>query len=219
MHGVTAAQLVFWIAAGALTALAVTLLLRPLVPASGAAARRAALVVMGVVPLATLGLYLTLGRPALTQWRTRQQLPPFIAASVEKMTREAHDNPTDIQAWILLGDVYGKIRRYGEAADAYGRAANLDDRVPAYKAMVGQVLVMQNGGAVGPDARAWFDRAKDDPTSRYYLALEKSQQGDWKGALADWQALAATAPPEIRTAIAARVTEANRALGLDEHPR
>jgi cytochrome c-type biogenesis protein CcmH len=201
----------FWIVAALLTALTVFFLLRPI------ADKRSALALTCLVPCSALALYAWLGRPDLTQWRTQPQLPPFIAASVDHLIQDTRDHPTDVQAWILLGDVYAKIRRYGDAATAYRQAALLDPSTPVYNAMVGQALVMQDGGAVGQDALMWFAKARQDPTARYYQALAKSQAGDWKGALAEWEKLAQENPEGMGDAIAARIADAHAALGMDRH--
>ena len=213
-------QVVFWILAGLMTAGSVLLLVRPLVAGKADDADKglATLIIWGV-PLLTLGLYAALGHPDLTAWRTQPGLPPFIAASVTKLTADVKQNPTDLQGWLLLGDVYAKIRRYDEAAAAYRRAAELDPATPSYAALVGQMLVRRNGDAVGADAVVWFAKARDEPLSRYYVALAMAQAGNWDDALARWQALKQVLPNDAQwqATLDARIADARRALGLERH--
>ncbi len=217
MHSANLSQIVFWTVAGTMTAASVILLLRPVLKAGvSSETRRVAGVLTALVPAVSLALYFQLGRPDLVEWRTRPVLPPTIAASVDKLTADVRQNPDDIQAWLLLGEVYDKVQRYGEAAAAYRRAAELDPATPAYKALLGQALVKRDGDAVRPEALVWFSRARDEPLSRYYLALGVAQKGNWKEALTAWQALEAGVPPDApaRPAIEARIADARRALGL-----
>jgi cytochrome c-type biogenesis protein CcmH len=99
----------------------------------------------------------------------------------------------------MLGWSYLQTARYADAASAYGRAVALDPK-PLYLSAQGEALVQAADGQVTPDARRLFHKAAAaDPTdarSRYYLALEKDQKGDHKGAVADWIALLKSAPPD-----------------------
>ena len=203
----------FWIFAGALTALCTALLVREVAPQ-----RRLGIALTVLIPLAALGLYLGLGRPELTQWRTRPVLPPFIAGAVDKLKADVAANPQDKQAWLLLGDVYRKVDHYQDAAAAYRQALAIDPKDPVLSASLGEMLVKEDGGKVGPEARALFVAAPQQPASRYYLALAEAQAADWPDALKDWQALAASTPANApwQGPTATRIAEAQRALGLDE---
>jgi cytochrome c-type biogenesis protein CcmH len=81
--------------------------------------------------------------------------------------------------------------------------------------------VLAAGGAVTPAARGAFEAGLTDPESRprsrYYLALAQLQQGDAKGALDAWRALAAEAPADAEwlPMVRQRIAQAANALGLD----
>jgi cytochrome c-type biogenesis protein CcmH len=203
----------FWIVAGALTALCTALVARAVMPR-----RRLSYALTVLIPLTALGLYLGLGRPELTAWHTRPALPPVIAGAVKKLQAGLAADPKDKEAWILLGDVYRKVDRTAEAADAYGHALALDPADPALKAALAEMMVKAAGGRVEAGARDLFAQAPDQPAARYYLALAEAQGADWPDALKDWQALAASSPPDApwQDSTAARIAEARRALGLDE---
>jgi cytochrome c-type biogenesis protein CcmH len=138
---------------------------------------------------------------------------------VEKLKRDTKDHPSDVQAWILLGGVYDKIRHYAEAADAYRHALALDPGNTELKAALGVALVAQDGGAVEGQALELFKESPREPSSRYHLALAQSQAGDWQDALTAWQALAADGPANAPwlPATQTRIADARRALGLDTH--
>jgi cytochrome c-type biogenesis protein CcmH len=108
--------------------------------------------------------------------------------------------PDDPEGWRMLGWAYLQAGRSGEAAHAYGRAAALDPRNAEYSSAEGEATVLAAGGEVTPAALAAFERAVSadpkDPRALYYLALAKDQKGDTDGAMRDWTALLASAPPD-----------------------
>jgi cytochrome c-type biogenesis protein CcmH len=65
-------------------------------------------------------------------------------------------------------------------------------------AMLGEVLVIQAGGTVTPDARALFQRAlsadRAQAAARYYLARARIADGDVAGGLTQWRGLLASLP-------------------------
>jgi cytochrome c-type biogenesis protein CcmH len=96
----------------------------------------------------------------------------------------------------------------------------LDPKNNEYLSAEGEAMA-QADGQVSPDAAAIFRRAQAadpaDPRARYFLAMFKDQQGDHKGAMADWIALLKSAPADAPWAGQVRSLVENKAReqGLD----
>jgi cytochrome c-type biogenesis protein CcmH len=177
--------------------------------------------VAAVVALGATGLYLGIGRPDLAA--APAAAPPGaatdaahpggdVAAMVAQLEARMKAAPGDPQGWRLLGWSYMQLRRYSEAATAYGRAAALDPASAEYPSARGEALTQAAGGQVTAQAQAAFAAAlaRDgvDPRARYFLAMARDQRGDHAGAMADWIALLKSAPPDAPwTADVRRVVE------------
>lgn len=124
--------------------------------------------------------------------------PNAVIASLEERTRK---DPSDVEAWQLLGWSYFENGRYGDSANAYGKATELEPSRAIYWSSLGESLVMSDETNPMPDkAKAAFDRAialdPKDPRSRYFLAVSKDLGGDHQGAIDDWLALLKDTPKD-----------------------
>ncbi|HEY3950672.1 c-type cytochrome biogenesis protein CcmI [Phenylobacterium sp.] len=168
-----------------------------------------ALGLVAVVVLAATGLYLKLGQPTAASSPTLAQgqgaLPPGhpgadTSAMIGQLEAKMKAQPNDPEGWRMLGWSYLQVGRNAEAASAYGRAADLDPHNAEYRSAEGEATVLAAGGQITPQAEEAFRKAVSldpaDPRARYYLAVEKDQKGDAKGAMDDWIALLKTAPPD-----------------------
>ena len=170
-----------------------------------------ALGLVAIVVLGAAGLYLKFGRPDLpgatgvTVAPANASADPThpgggdVAGMIGQLEAKLKQSPNDPEGWRMLGWSYVQTARYADAAAAYGRAAALDPKAE-YLSAQGEALVQAANGQVTPDARAAFHKAvaadPSDPRARYFLAVDKDQQGDHKGAMADWIALLKSAPPD-----------------------
>ena len=124
--------------------------------------------------------------------------PDAVIASLEERTRK---DPTDVEAWQLLGWSYFENGRYLDSANAYGKATKLEPDRAVYWSSLGESLVMADERNPMPKAaKAAFDKAiildPKDPRSRYFLAVSKDLDGDHKGAINDWLALLKDTPKD-----------------------
>ncbi|HEX4180275.1 MAG TPA: c-type cytochrome biogenesis protein CcmI [Caulobacteraceae bacterium] len=173
-----------------------------------------ALGMIAIVVLGGTGLYLKFGRPNMPSDQGVTVAPAAAGgaasdpahpgggdtvAMIGQLEAKLKASPNDPEGWRMLGWSYVQTGRYADAANAYGRAASLDPKAEFFSAQ-GEALVQAASGQVTGDARAAFKKAvaadPTDPRARYFLAVDKDQQGDHKGAMADWIALLKSAPPD-----------------------
>lgn len=160
----------------------------------------------GGIALSAVALYALMGRPDLGAERgdpqprqaAQVEVPPEVMAQVRELEARLQANPTDAEGWRVLGAAYQAMRRFSDAAAAYGRAVENAPQGPGYQSAYGEALTQVAEGSVTPRARAAFQAAvrldPQDARARYFLGLAKSQEGDTRGALNDWLALLRTAP-------------------------
>ena len=174
----------------------------PAAPPRGWRGRLVAAVAIVAVPVATVALYVALGAPTTPdEPLAARRAAPADGQSVEALVArvEAHlaDNPDDGQGWAVLGPVYLRVGRAGDAAAAYRNAIRLAGPTASLEAGLGEALTMVAGGVVTAEARAAFaEAARLDPAAlrpRFYLALALTQEGRRDAAIAAWRALLAEA--------------------------
>ncbi len=164
-----------------------------------------------VVAIPSVGLYAFVGRPDLAAVRAPGNNTPAaqggdgaqapsmaqMIADLEVKTKQA---PNDADAWQTLGWAYMHISRFDDAVGAYKHAVSLDPSNSESLSALTEATVQANGGKISPAAVAGFRRVTAatpiDPRARFYLALYKDQQGDHRGAVADWVKLLKEAPAD-----------------------
>lgn len=174
-----------------------------------------ALGMVAIVVLGATGLYVKFGRPDIPSGGGGQGVAVAPAgastddpahpgggdtsAMIGQLEAKLKASPNDPEGWRMLGWSYVQTGRFADAASAYGRAVALDPKAE-YLSAEGEALVQAANGQVTGDASAAFKKAvaadPTDPRARYFLAVDKDQQGDHKGAMADWIALVKSAPPD-----------------------
>ncbi|MGJ5073476.1 c-type cytochrome biogenesis protein CcmI [Bradyrhizobium oligotrophicum] len=125
-------------------------------------------------------------------------LPP-VEEMIQRVQTRLERNPRDPDGWRLLGWSLFNIERFAEAAQAYARAMELRPSLAEYRSARGEALVRAADGTVNSEARADFDEAlKLDPKdarARFFIGVVKEQEGDKRGAMADWTAIVSEADP------------------------
>jgi len=131
------------------------------------------------VAIGAVGVYLTTGSPGLADqpfsarladWKANPGAAPpaALAAMLEAVANERPDDVTPLRKLAALdlglGDADG-------AAHALRRAMMIAPSDAGLPAMLGEIKVLQGGGAISPDARALFERSLSDdpnePAARY----------------------------------------------------
>ncbi len=187
----------------------------PEAPAAQAPPKRmplVAIVITVAVPAIALPLYLTLGSPdyadqPLASRGGEVQRAREVNSLTSQLEAKLKAGKGDATGWIMLGRIKSEFGDFAAAVDAYSHAAALltaaNQPIPAdLHVAIGETEVGQAQGQVTPRAQDEFRAAlvldPKQPSARYYLALAKMNAGDATGALADFKALLADAPPDAQ---------------------
>lgn len=186
------------------------------------AGRRAALVLLFVLPLAAAGGYALLGNPrALDPLQRQARLAPQqIEEMVNGLVEKLRKNPDDSQGWAMLARSYKVMERFPEAADAYAHAAALIDHDAALLADYAEVLSRTNGGSLQGKPTELLERAlKIDANEAQALLLAGAAAGerqDFSAAADYWTRLLAQVEPgsEAARALTAAIARARAAAAI-----
>jgi cytochrome c-type biogenesis protein CcmH len=174
----------------------------------------------------SLALYLGLGSPGAANFGAGGMMAggghpdAEFPQLVQQLQAKLKENPRDIEGWLLLARSLRAIDKLPEAAEAYMRALALSGGQPEIASAYGELMIEIAQGTVTPEALALFNQAlarlPSDPRARFYVALSKAQNGDAKGAIADWSALLKDAPPDAPyiQAVREEIADASKSAGL-----
>ncbi|UUX51443.1 c-type cytochrome biogenesis protein CcmI [Nisaea acidiphila] len=146
---------------------------------------------------------------------------PGVSDMVSGLEEKLKANPQDADGWALLGRSYMVTERYRDAVSAYGKAIELVPDNLQLRAARGEALVLAADGMVPPgavdDFRAVNLAQPEEPRSRYYLGLARSQAADLVGALKWWIALEADTPPGApwEALVTQRIDDVGTEAGID----
>lgn len=172
--------------------------------------KRAAMAVLAVVPLLSLGIYLSIGNPQSPDAPlgprlsgSLEDLPPgAVMAKLEQRLRAA---PDDATGWLLMARLRMTVEDYAKAADAWQRL--LDIERDNGEAMVGlaQALIEQDGGIVSAAAVGLLDTAlaqePDNFAARFWRAEAHDQLGERAEAKKLWRQMRAGLPDNMPLAL------------------
>jgi cytochrome c-type biogenesis protein CcmH len=186
------------------------------------AGRLALWTVAATVPALALVLYFLVGNPAAVDRAAALQASAAqVEAMVERLAARLRENPEDVDGWKMLGRSYAVMGRYGEAADAYARAAMRAPRDADLLADFADVLAMARGQSLQGEPEKLVLRALElDPANLKALALAGTaafERKDYAGAAAQWERMLShvQADSEDARSIRQNVAEA-RALANDK---
>lgn len=169
--------------------------------------RRLVLIVAGLTPLAAVALYFAVGSPGLADQPFRQRVAAWRAADPAALTAPQmavvlqtliDERGPDPEAYGFLAQARMASDDPAGAARALRRAIELaPDRADLWEGL-GEVLVMEAGGPVTPQAqRAFQEAVKRDPkavSARFHLARAQVEGAEREAGLAAWRTLAAELP-------------------------
>jgi cytochrome c-type biogenesis protein CcmH len=118
--------------------------------------------------------------------------------AVNKLAEKMANDPKNGEGWLLLARTYGQLQRFGEAADAYAKAAALLPPDASLFADWVDVYVMAHDRKWDNESRQILKRAlAADGKHLKSLALagnEAYDRGDYKAAVDFWKQMKAIAP-------------------------
>ena len=182
--------------------------------------QRSVVAVSAIVVLGSVGLYAANGSPELpgvpfvqraTATAATQKTAPAqvaanqtggqqhdIATMIKGLAAKLKADPNNLEGWRMLGWSYYNTNQFKEAAQAYARAIELKKDDAQLKSAYGEALVRANDGVVTAEARDAFSATlklkPEDARARFFIGLEKQQNGDPKAAITDWVDMLKTAP-------------------------
>jgi cytochrome c-type biogenesis protein CcmH len=174
------------------------------------AGKRSAILAGIGVPLAALGISLAVGSPAAVSVLpghgdvTEEQ----IEIMVSRLAARLRENPDDAEGWKMLGRSYAVLGRFGEAVDAYSKAALRAPRDAQLLADFADALAMARGRSLQGEPEKLVQRALEiEPGNLKALALAGTAAFERKAyaAAADyWQRMLPLVPPASEDALAIR---------------
>jgi cytochrome c-type biogenesis protein CcmH len=167
--------------------------------------RSAALAALILLPVGAASLYLWLGSPELQglplagRLEAQTERQP-IAELVARVEAHLEQSPEDGRGWEVIGPVYMRLGRYGDAVTARRNTLRLLGPTATREADLGEALTGQANGLVTAEAKQAFDRAvvldPNDFRARYFEGLAAEQDGRPKDAAEMWRKLLAGAPAD-----------------------
>lgn len=205
----------------------------PALPAASQAARRSAIALGLLLPLASVLTYLALGAPgtlappappiAPAAGEARHSLTPEqIQARVAALSERLKAEPGNAEGWVMLGRSYVVLGRYRDAATAWRRAADLAPGNATLLADLADVTAMAQGKRLAGEPSRLIQQALDaDPRHVKALALAGSaafEARDHAAARGYWERVLALVPADSDIARSmqgsiAQATKLEAALG------
>lgn len=199
----------------------------PALPTAPRAARRSAIALGLMLPLASVLTYLALGAPgslvpvtppaAPAPGEARHSLTPEqIQARVAALSERLKAEPGNAEGWVMLGRSYVVLGRYRDAATAWRRAAELLPRNAALLADLADVTAMAQGKRLAGEPVRLIQQALDaDPRHVKALALAGSaafEARDPAAARGYWERVLALVPPDsdIARSVQGSIAQATR---------
>lgn len=218
-------KLAFFLIAAAMIAAALLLLLWPLMRHGRQQGRSRrvfalALALAFVLPIAAIGLYLTVGTPVALNGVPQQPKSMNIDQAVAELKDHLAQQPGDQQGWMLLAQTYSVMHRAGEARDAYGQVLRIDANNSA--AMVGWAeadSLQRDDHRIEGRAVELLERAvKLDPQSQrglWLLGISQFQHDHYAEAAATWRQLQPQLDPgsNVAKAVAEQIAVADARAG------
>lgn len=180
------------------------------------------------LPLVAIIFYLKVGEPeritnpapvGMPASASSAEAPPErtqaqIEANVARLAERLKSNPNDAQGWTMLARSYSSMEKYGEAADAYAKATEMNPKDADLWAEYAFATGMASGKSLEGKPLELINHAlKIDPENPKALQLAGSaafQAKDYKKAVDYWQRVLKKVPPgsEVAEVINARINEA-----------
>ena len=165
-----------------------------------------ALVLMVLIPIASVALYSKLGS---SKAFSPQQEEMGVAdgfgiirseTALEELEQRLAKFPENPDGWLQLGRSYSEMKRYGDATRAYAKLVELVPNEAQLWTDYADAYAMNNGQTLMGEPTKFLNKALAlDANNTTALALSGSadmERGDYVSAITHWQKLIALLPPE-----------------------
>src|SRR6266513_2468229 len=169
-------------------------------------ARGAALALGLAIPICALAVYLSVGNPSAVLPQAAGGANPHgmtvaqFEAAVVRLAARMKDNPEDAEGWMMLGRSYAVLGRFGEASEAYARAAARMPRDAQLLADYADALAMAQGRTLRGEPEKILLRALAiDPNNVKALLLAGTaafNRNDHSAAIRLWERVLSLLPAE-----------------------
>ncbi|WEN14092.1 hypothetical protein PY254_12695 [Rhodanobacter sp. AS-Z3] len=193
-------KIVFLVAAAVMVAVALALLLLPLLRHGREAGRPrsvfvVALLIALVLPLGTGALYLLVGTPKALN-SANYQAPPSLTMdqALTELRTHLQQQPGDLEGWMLLGQTSSMLHQPADARDAFEHALKIAPNNA--EAMIGwaenDAMTRDDHHIQGRARDLLLQAVKLHPDSQrglWLLGVSDSQSGNFRDAAATWRLL------------------------------
>jgi cytochrome c-type biogenesis protein CcmH len=214
-------KLAFYIAAAVMIAVALALLLLPLIRHGRRLGRPRglfglALAIAFVLPLAAAGLYLLVGTPVALNGVPTAQPELDIDQAVAALRDHLRQQPNDLQGWTLLAQTLAAMHQSADAREAYDHALRIQANDPT--AMVGWAeadSLVRADHRIEGRAKALLEQAVQlDPANQrglWLLGIAQFQEHQYADAAATWRQLLPLLEPgsSVAQAVAEQIAAAD----------
>ncbi|RCS30944.1 tetratricopeptide repeat protein [Rhodanobacter denitrificans] len=216
---------VFFIAAAAMVAVALAVLLLPLMRQGRKSGRPrsvfvTSLLIALVLPLGAGALYLLVGTPAALNGVAAQPAAISLPQAIAELRTHLQQQPDDLQGWMLLAQTSSMLRQPAEARDAFDHALKLDPNNA--EAMIGWAendSMTRSDHLIEGRARELLERAvrlhPDSQRGLWLLGIGNFQRGEYREAAATWRLLLPQLEPgsSVAKAVAEQIAVADARSG------
>lgn len=168
------------------------------------------------VPLATWGLYRTVGSPeGITSGDTQVEQ---IRAGLIEIANQLERNPDNIDNWVRLGMAYKDLQEYSSAEHAFRRALYLAEDEPFIQVELAETLLFSSGTSRMPsESRQLLQRAvaidEGNQKALWLLGLSAFQSGNLQAAINYWERLdQLLSPGTVKTSVQQQLQRARQQL-------
>ncbi|WP_421950872.1 c-type cytochrome biogenesis protein CcmI [Pelagibacterium sp.] len=165
----------------------------------GMSGRTVMLAILPVAAVVSLGLYAWIGRadlpglPLAGREQPAQISVSDIEAAVATVEAQMEQTPDDVRGWLVLAPIYMEQGRFAEAANAWRRVLSLEPPTADRETNLAEALILGSDGVADDEAMTLLRSAVEaDPIhvrSRFYLAGQLTQTGQYEEAVALWDEL------------------------------
>ena len=186
------------------------------------------------IPVVAVVLYLIVGNSAAISGVPPQALSTSgsrpdgqmtqqgIEANVAALAKRLEQNPGDADGWAMLGRSYVSLERYGDASNAYAKAAELKKNDADILTEYAFALAMTNGrklqGRPAELIKQALEIAPDNPKVLQLAGTAEFEAKNYKQAIVYWEKLLkmSSGNPDLEQSISKRIDQAKSLAGATD---